>query len=273
MDVELVRVDKASWGETMYKEHPEFTTPNEETTIWRYLDFTKFMAMLEDKALFFASGDNFSDRFEGAVPKKVAEDRHELWEAMQEVDGETPESRAEANAEFQKLGLLARRFVAMNCWHMNEYESDALWKLYLKGGGEGVAIRSNVGRLKSAITDRRDVHIGEVKYIDYEEDSFETRSSFSMFLHKRQSFAHEHELRAMTTILSKMQAGEEFDYANRDPVEPGGVRVSVDLDTLVEQIVIAPGATWLELHTLKIVDRYGLRPNVKCTKLDADPIF
>jgi hypothetical protein len=33
------------------------------------MDYTKFIAMLEDEALFFSRGDRFRDRFEGSVPK------------------------------------------------------------------------------------------------------------------------------------------------------------------------------------------------------------
>jgi len=42
-----------------------------------------------------------------------------------------------------------RRYVFVNPWHKNEFESAAMWKLYLKSE-EGVAIRTTVERLKHA---------------------------------------------------------------------------------------------------------------------------
>jgi len=44
------------------------------------------------------------------------------------------------------------KFNAINCWHMNDHESAAMWKLYLKSD-EGIAIQSTYRKLKDAITD------------------------------------------------------------------------------------------------------------------------
>jgi hypothetical protein len=71
----------------MFKEDPEFNTPPDETTIWRYMDFTKFIALLEDNSLFFSRGDKFRDRFEGSVPRRVAQESRELWRHLQELGG------------------------------------------------------------------------------------------------------------------------------------------------------------------------------------------
>ena len=60
----------------MYKDHPAFEKPIDESVkIWRYMDFSKFVYMLKEKALFFASPNLFDDRFEGTItdlyiPKK-----------------------------------------------------------------------------------------------------------------------------------------------------------------------------------------------------------
>lgn len=56
----------------MYKEHPVFQQPNNENIkIWRYMDFTKFMSLLDTKKLFFTRADKFEDPFEGSWPKKI----------------------------------------------------------------------------------------------------------------------------------------------------------------------------------------------------------
>ena len=149
-----------------------------------------------------------------------------------------------------------------------------MWQLYLKGAGEGVAIRSTVGRLKAALEgERRDVRLGIVKYIDYENDELEIRSGFSQFLHKRLGFRHENELRAMVGLGTKMQSGGAFDYINSDPDVEYGLELSVNLQALIAEVVIAPGAKWLELVTLKVINRYGLPVQVRCTQLDADPAY
>ena len=51
-----------------YKEHPELKIPdNPDAKIWRYLDFTKFLSMLEDQSLYFCRLDVLAknDPYEG----------------------------------------------------------------------------------------------------------------------------------------------------------------------------------------------------------------
>jgi hypothetical protein len=56
-----------------------------------------------------------------------------------------------------------------NSWHMNDGESDAMWKLYLKGS-QGIAIQSTVERIQSSFqnTVTHPVYMALVEYIDYE---------------------------------------------------------------------------------------------------------
>jgi len=56
-----------------------------------------------------------------------------------------------------------------NSWHMNDGESDAMWKLYLKGS-QGIAIQSTVERIQSSFqnTVTHPAYMALVEYIDYE---------------------------------------------------------------------------------------------------------
>ncbi|KAF5417648.1 MAG: hypothetical protein C5S38_01290 [Candidatus Methanophagaceae archaeon] len=57
----------------MYKEHPAFEKPSDEDIkIWRYIDFTKFVSLLDKKALFFARADRLSDSFEGSYLERFS---------------------------------------------------------------------------------------------------------------------------------------------------------------------------------------------------------
>src|SRR5687768_8033982 len=88
--------------------------------IWRYMDFTKFVSMLENGGLFFSRLDCLDDPFEGSYPR--ADD--ELAATKY-----SPTVRA-ASAAFTKMST--RKRIMVNCWHMNEHESAAMWKLYAK---------------------------------------------------------------------------------------------------------------------------------------------
>ena len=111
-----------------------------------------------------------------------------------------------------------------------------------------------------------------MNYIDYEKDKFVICSGFSRFLYKRRGFSHEKELRAMVRLSPKGQWGS-FDHLKSVPEVEHGLTVSVNLQALISQIVVAPGAKWLELVTQKVVNRYGLCVQVRCTQLDADPTY
>ena len=41
--------------------------PPIETKLWRYMDFAKFVSLLESRALFFVRADKLDDPFEGAL--------------------------------------------------------------------------------------------------------------------------------------------------------------------------------------------------------------
>jgi hypothetical protein len=69
----------------MYNEHPIFEKPdNENAKIWRYLDFTKFVSMLEKKALFFVRADKLGDQFEGSFSKANLELRPKVYDKTPE---------------------------------------------------------------------------------------------------------------------------------------------------------------------------------------------
>ena len=57
----------------MYQELPIFELPPDDATLWRYMDFTKFVSLLEKQALFFSKPDRLGDPFEGSLPKKNLE--------------------------------------------------------------------------------------------------------------------------------------------------------------------------------------------------------
>lgn len=71
---------------------------------------------------------------------------------------------------------------------MGDHQSDAMWRLYCSSG-EGMAIRSTIGRLKNALaaTPLR-VFIADVKYIDYMAAFLPFDSELQPFVHKRISF-------------------------------------------------------------------------------------
>ena len=89
------------------------------------------------------------------------------------------------------------------------------------------------------------------------------------FLCKRVSFAHEQQVRA---IIAKFRSGPE-------PVEAikgweSGVSVHVDLNTLIEEIFVAPTAPdWIRSLITAVTKRYGLTARVVQSRLSEDPVY
>src|SRR4051812_23990948 len=124
--------------------------------------------MLDSGSLYFARVDTLGDPFEGTYPRALD-------------SSITPATLTEANVtpEWSKLIQHQRSMdrgnrhnVYVNCWHVNEGESDAMWKLYLKGS-EGIAIRTTVGRLCQSFdpTAPELIQVGRMKYLEWDRSS------------------------------------------------------------------------------------------------------
>jgi len=238
----------------MYKEHPVFEKPEDvNVQIWRYMDFTKFVSLLDKSALFFSRVDRLDDPFEGSYSKANI--------PLRPIVYDTQENELKGLSE---LIQRARELFAVNCWHLNDYESAAMWKLYLKSGG-GIAIRSTFNRLKNCLMDETpDVYIGEVKYIDYERDFMGEGNVLSPLMYKRESFEHERELRAVVQVPSE----------NGKALFSDGLFISVDLDTLIDKIYLAPTSPkWLFELVESMTRKYGLDKEVIQSSLDDVPVY
>jgi hypothetical protein len=159
--------------------------PPRSASLWRYLDFTKFVSLLDLKSLFFSRLDKLQDKYEGVEPKKQREKTLAWYKAF-------PMSE-EDRASLLNNKFTMRNKIYVNCWHANRHESQAMWKVYLKSN-EGVAIRTSFASLDAALKGTPHlVFAGMVDYFDY--DAIESLQS--QFMSKRASFAYEREFRLM----------------------------------------------------------------------------
>ena len=142
----------------MYQEeHPEFTAPSSDAVLWRYLDFTKFVSLLDGSALFFARTHTLDDPFEGSVTTVNEVVRKTLYPTMYPEAPGLGEAVIDARRRFPQ-------YVLVNCWHSSEHESAAMWKLY--AAQAGVAIKTQFQSLADSITDDNAVYIGKINFVD-----------------------------------------------------------------------------------------------------------
>jgi len=204
------------------------------------MDFTKFVSLLDRQALFFARYDKFADPFEGSYPKSSLLENPEFFLA------------------FYKHYTAWRELVILNCWHVNEYESAAMWELYLHGS-LGVAIQSTVEYLKESFEcDPENVtSIGNVTYIDYETEKVPLGNSFYPFMFKRKDYEHERELRAI--IVKQFPVSPDHKMIiPKEFFELGGEYIPVRLDTLIQRVLVVPTAPrWFKDLIESVTKRYG----------------
>nr|WP_319511756.1 hypothetical protein [uncultured Draconibacterium sp.] len=251
----------------MVEEHPVFNAPeNEDIKVWRYMDFTKLISLIDTRRLFFTRADMFNDPFEGSYPKINVVARTVVPEDLPD------ESKKALLASMSQLGDSNKhwpRYTAISCWHMNEYESAAMWSLYLKSD-EGIAVQSTFRRLKKSIIDEEKVFLGTVKYIDYEKDYIDSGNMLGPFVHKRKSFEHERELRALLMKWPTTPKGLNF---SKETIT-NGVPVKVDIEDLIEKIYVAPNAPdWFAELVRTALKRYGYNIEVIHSELNDTPMF
>ena len=287
--------------------------PPFDSVIWRYMNFAQLVSLLDREALFFCRADKLGDPFEGAGSDPIREalrlddekkvivhnDRIVLQDMNQEQVVSLNVSRFEARERpdadtliraWQQMLLNTKddaRFTMVNCWHENPYESEAMWRLYA-GRDYGVAIKSSFGGLIASFTSRLPDIAARVRYIPYDKTAMPLRIS-APFLHKRISFEHEREVRALITedrasaspaqpsLQPQSPDQQGFVYQLRDvdystDVCDVGLYYGVDLSTLIQEVVVSPYApSWLVDLTGSVVERYGLQFPVRQSALAKEP--
>lgn len=240
---------------------------NENAKIWRYLDFAKFISILDRKALFFGRADRLSDQFEGAY--SFSKDFESLIKKL------TPQEKE----ILLSIPKFTSQFMYVNCWCLSEYELSAMWKLYLKSD-KGIAIRSTYKRLSECFNKtsvyKEGIEIGKIKYIEHGKYLIPPNICLS-FLHKRKSFEHEKELRAIIVLISDEKIEEPKDKKNKkseNDLASSGIYIPIDLDILIEKIYISPTSEkWFKDLVESIVKKYKLKTVVKQSDLSKDPVL
>ncbi len=150
--------------------HPSFPQPKDPNTkIWRYMDFTKLASMFEQNGIFFSRSDILGDPFEGSYSKANADDliRSEVYADECRRLNIPIKKMIKANKMFGKIRRWQRQWMMISCWHMSEYESAAMWKLYTKSD-ESICIQSTYEKLANVLPEI--IYIGQVQYIDYSKE-------------------------------------------------------------------------------------------------------
>lgn len=140
-------------------EHYCFQQPENNLRLWRYMDFTKFVSLIETKKLYFCRSDLFNDQFEGSYTKATLALREVNFKGIIDED-----KRDSMLSKISAMSKWVREWTYLNCWHANEYESAALWRLYSQTN-ESVAVETDYQTLSKTLPE--EVYLGLVQYVNY----------------------------------------------------------------------------------------------------------
>ena len=215
----------------MYLNNKNIKLPEDPNTIvWKYLDLSKFLDLLLSQKLFMSRSDKFEDQYEGTFSEPTYEEIKRI---------------SESNPEFLQYYKSHREKVAISSWHINEYESFAMWQIFTQNS-EGLAIQSTVERLKNALDSEKnhEQFIGEVNYIDYKKEYIPFDDMFFPFLFKRKSFQYEREVRIISDVTqSNIKLND-------------GLKINVDINQLIEKIYIHPKSeNWYKNLVIELVSK------------------
>jgi hypothetical protein len=264
--------------------------------LWRYMSLDKFVDLLSTQELFFTPLASFADTdpYEGYLPKvaldahasinknivaqienahkQLADNLQKRGRTLSDEEQQTLETQLEnLRSSLCRIMPAIAKTIMVNCWHVNEDESEAMWRLYSENG-KAVAIETTLAALSQSIElkeSSRVVYIYPVKYLDFFDSNLEPRDcvveGHLAPLLKRRSYQHEREVRA---FIAKM-APDPRTGADVSFWKPESVRVPIDLQTLVKAVHISPYATApFPSSVLKICELSGLgKSRVQQSKL------
>ena len=230
----------------MYLTSPNIQLPEDpDTIVWKYLDLSKFLDLLLSQKLFMSRSDKFEDQYEGTFSEPTFEEIKKL---------------AINNPDFLDYYKTHREKVAISSWHINEYESFAMWQIFTQNS-EGLAIQSTIRRLQKALEPEKNLkqYIGQVNYIDYKKEYIPFDDMFFPFLFKRKSFQYEREVRILSDVTqSNIKLND-------------GLKINVDINQLIEKIYIHPKSeNWYKNLVIELVSKLGFDFTIEKSDLESD---
>jgi hypothetical protein len=217
---------------------------------------SKFERLLIERSLYFCNAKRLSDKYEVSIPDStVASWRKEL-EAQGYKDADIEIEVQIRLASWLYGGM--RDLTLINCWSVRKHESYALWKIYLDGSVDGVAIRTRYATLHRAIAMGRDLfsenyYGGRVRYRNHLSPE-DAAVHFNVVTTKKTFYDFESEVRLFIINYPDSEGGYETPY----DISQGRL-VKVELPVLVTDVFVSPFASSEFRKELpRLLKRHGL---------------
>ncbi|MHA2770917.1 DUF2971 domain-containing protein [Vibrio harveyi] len=271
------------------------------TELQRYIDFAKYVDMLDTSNLFLSRVSCFEDQLEGGltpsyimVSNGMANLLSQIVCSMPSASKPTPEEVEERTiqrrkledeyenrtyntvfgsfkhdeVEYETVFKQHRHWVDVSCWHANKSESMAMWKIY-GGSTNSVCVVTDVEHLKSAVLSPPEYNLvlSPVHYISHDDEPFKEYHGLAPLMHKSDFYAFENEVRLMAykpsaKLLSTRPEGDR------------GTTVKVNLNILIQEVRVAHDAPeWFFQLVDSVTKKFNVSAPVVRSKMRKLPMF
>lgn len=276
---------------------------NPDTKIQRYMDFVKFMDIMENKQLFFCKINSFDDKLEGAStpinnffssgaasaldnlvnnalpstlgssynsPEAIADAKKRAEEYELKSKKRTlPTVFGDINIteELDHIGILRaqKNWLDISCWNIPEkhQENMAMWKIYGQSN-QSVCISTTVGQLLNSLILPQSMKVATAK-VKYIDHSEEYYDNS----HKLDPFIHKHlayKYESEARIIVYPQSQNPMLQRAKNP---HGTSIKLKNNSFISEIKLSPEAPeWFYSLVRNIEKRYSIGVEVNRSNLD-----
>jgi hypothetical protein len=208
--------------------------PKDSIPVWRYLSFDKLINLLIHREIQFTRASLFTDQNE-----------MRFLDASKGEDKVTPQQAEQLEKRIRTL----RDTTFVSCWSLGRSDSYPLWKIYLGGSRNGIAIRSTVGRLRASLEQSpNNYFIGGVQYRRSAFDDIPTDEQ--LICAKLEAYEYEREFRVFTRNPKRTHVLGDSSFTPNIMSEP------IDIGRMLKSIYISPFASnWFETTVKDAISR------------------
>jgi hypothetical protein len=222
---------------------------DESQKLWRYMDLSKFVSLLEKKALWLARADTFRDKHEGRFPEDM---RKTIEKAYENFDDDDSSVVKDAD-DFQDY---LRKNTFISCWHKNFDENMVMWEIYGRDTN-ALAIQTTVESMKDSLDSSKLFgHSLILKNVTYQpaDKIVDVLPYEECFFIKRPHFSFEKEVRISLDTYSRINPTKNTPY---------GYHLPVLINGFIEKILIHPDSPdWFMEVIESITKKYEIHTPV-----------
>lgn len=244
----------------------------------RYINFEKYMDLISTKKIFLSKISSFEDHLEGSftpvlsfmskgggkalaslvasIPStdhsaQVIDNREEIEKELNEHDMSSIFKGfpyKDYGEQFEYIQKQHREWINAVCWHANDFESMAMWKIYGENDN-AVCIITDVSKLQMSITAPQGVSLNlvKIKYINHREDEITEFNPLTPFMHKSKPYSFEKEYRLLAYRPNSK-------ILEQRPINDTGILLDVNIGTLIKEIRVSQKSPeWF----YKMVERFS----------------